>query len=256
MCSSRLPTLDRVNSGAAGAHVHTTPVRTASASSILRAPRGAGGRTIGRDLHPATAPRHGCKAHDGRCFALRTACPRPSLPSPRARRARGVLLGLAASLLLGACALPPPYRAPANHGVRFSDVETITLVPPLVSVAAMSSGNIEQEVQEWSDAANENAREAVRANIEALGKTFVPYAGKHPAASRLPPSAPTDVNDAPPGQRGRAELAAVRVREGSDPSSHLRHVPAVSGPDAALRLHAGTRSPRPALGHPGRRLPA
>ncbi len=106
-------------------------------------------------------------------------------PGRRARRlgiaeAWRSLLLLGLSALTTACVLPPPYRAPANHGVRFSDVETITLVPPLVSVAAMSSGNIEQEVQEWSDAANENARKAVRSNIEAMGKSFVPYAGQHP----------------------------------------------------------------------------
>ncbi len=80
-----------------------------------------------------------------------------------------------------ACApLPPPYRGPANYPVRFADVERITLVPPLVSVYSMSSGDIEQEVQDWSDAANEHAQAAVREIVERAGKTYVPYAGTHP----------------------------------------------------------------------------
>ena len=103
------------------------------------------------------------------------------VPARRARAARCLRVALlgGVALLASACVLPKPYRAPANHAVRFADVRTITLVPPLVSVAAMSSGNIEQEVQEWSDAANENTQGAVRSFIEGTGKTFVPYAGKH-----------------------------------------------------------------------------
>ena len=62
-----------------------------------------------------------------------------------------------------ACVGPPPHRTAASYGLRMADVEAVTLVPPLVSVYAMSSGNIEQEVQEWSDAANEHAHAAVRA---------------------------------------------------------------------------------------------
>lgn len=84
-------------------------------------------------------------------------------------------------MLSAACAaLPPPYRGPANYPARFADVERITLVPPLVSVYSMSSGDIEQEVQDWSDAANEHAQSAVREIVERAGKTFVPYAGSHP----------------------------------------------------------------------------
>jgi len=96
----------------------------------------------------------------------------------RPRRA----LPLCGALVLGsvsvACApLPPPYRGPSDYTVRFADVETITLVPPLVSVYSMSSGDVEQEVQDWSDAANEHAQDAVRTIVERAGKTFVPYAG-------------------------------------------------------------------------------
>jgi len=82
-------------------------------------------------------------------------------------------------LMNEACvAIPTPYRSAPSYPVRFGDVETITLVPPLVSVYAMSSGDIEQEVQEWSDAANRNAQVAVREVIEAAGKTFVPFASE------------------------------------------------------------------------------
>lgn len=102
-----------------------------------------------------------------------------SLP-PAARRRPGVpLLLLVALALQAACATPPPYRAPADYRVRWSDVETVTLVPPLVSVYAMSSGDVEEEVQEWSDAANALAQEAVREQLTAAGRTFVPYAGAH-----------------------------------------------------------------------------
>ncbi len=90
--------------------------------------------------------------------------------------------GLLAGFLLVsvACvAIPPPYRSTPDYPLRFADVESITLVPPLVSVFAMSSGNIEQEVQEWSDVANQHAQAAVRAHVESIGKTWVPFSGKH-----------------------------------------------------------------------------
>ncbi|HPG25301.1 MAG: hypothetical protein H6748_18535 [Spirochaetaceae bacterium] len=99
-------------------------------------------------------------------------------------RARGStwLVGLAALaglVLQAACAMPPPpWREVPNYPVRFSDLRTITLVPPLVSVYAMSEGNFEQEVDEWSDAAYEHARNAIRERVEGMGKRFVPYAGK------------------------------------------------------------------------------
>jgi len=95
-------------------------------------------------------------------------------------RGRSLLVAVLLVPLGAACvALPPPYRSTPDYSLRFSDVETITLVPPLVSVFAMSSGNIAQEVQDWSDAANEHARAAVRSYVEAAGKTYVPYAGDH-----------------------------------------------------------------------------
>lgn len=86
---------------------------------------------------------------------------------------------LAAALLLNAAcaAFPPPHRTVPNYPVRFSDIRTITLVPPLVAVYAMSSGDIEQEIQAWSDAANRNARVAVEDWVEKAGKTYVPFAG-------------------------------------------------------------------------------
>lgn len=83
-------------------------------------------------------------------------------------------------LLNSACVtIPPPYRSTPDYALRFADIESITLVPPLVSVFAMSSGNVEQEVQEWSDAANQHAQAAVRARVDAIGKTWVPFAGEH-----------------------------------------------------------------------------
>ena len=64
-----------------------------------------------------------------------------------------------------------------NYALRYADIESMTLVPPLVSVYAMSSGNVEQEVQDWSDAANDLAQVAVRERVEAMGKVFVPFVG-------------------------------------------------------------------------------
>lgn len=98
----------------------------------------------------------------------------------RSRWRLGTSFVLAAvALSSAACvAVPPPYRAPPNHAVRFADIETITLVPPLVSVYSMSSGDVEQEVQDWSDAANAHARTAVREVVERAGKTYLPYAGE------------------------------------------------------------------------------
>ena len=91
-------------------------------------------------------------------------------------------LALAAFALIAclssACvALPPPYRTPPNYAARFADIESITLVPPLVAVYSISSGDVEQEVQEWSDAANELAREAVRDFVTNAGQEYVAYAG-------------------------------------------------------------------------------
>lgn len=98
--------------------------------------------------------------------------------SPRHRRPPALVLLVTAIGLCAACAAPPPYRGPEDYRARFSGIETITLVPPLVSVYAMSSGDIEQEVQEWSDAANRHAQIAVKAFIEKSGKRFVPFAGR------------------------------------------------------------------------------
>jgi hypothetical protein len=93
---------------------------------------------------------------------------------------RGVaFLGLVILMVQGACAVTPPYREVPNYPLRFSDIRTITLVPPLVAVYSISSGDIEQEVQEWSDEANENARVAVQKRVEAMGRRYVPFAGSH-----------------------------------------------------------------------------
>lgn len=100
--------------------------------------------------------------------------------SPRAHHAFGGLdLALLALLgvCLSGCITPPPYREVPNFRVRFADIETVTLVPPLVAVYSMSSGDIEQEIQEWSDQANRNSVESVRTQIEAMGKRFVPFTG-------------------------------------------------------------------------------
>ena len=71
----------------------------------------------------------------------------------------GLLLTTAfAMVLLAGCAMPPPYRGPSDYNHRFRSVETITLVPPLVAVYSMSSGNVQEEVQDWSDVANELAQ--------------------------------------------------------------------------------------------------
>ena len=87
------------------------------------------------------------------------------------------LLALLGASLSACVALPPPYREAPNYRVRFADLETITLVPPLVAVYSMSSGDIEQEIQEWSDQANQSSVASVRAEVEGMGKRFVPFAG-------------------------------------------------------------------------------
>ncbi|MEZ4279657.1 MAG: hypothetical protein R3F21_08620 [Myxococcota bacterium] len=88
-----------------------------------------------------------------------------------------ILIGSLVPSLVACVALPPPYREAPDYPVRFADVEAITLIPPLVSVYSMSSGNVEQEVQEWSDAVYAQSLDAVRDQIEAMGKRFVPFAG-------------------------------------------------------------------------------
>jgi len=112
---------------------------------------------------------------DARGDASRSASHRPT----RGGRSAWIL-GLSLVVLVNAAcvAIPPPYRSVPNYPVRFADLQSVTLVPPLVSVYAMSSGNIEQEIQEWSDGANELAKVSVRDFVEATGKTYVPFAGK------------------------------------------------------------------------------
>ena len=88
------------------------------------------------------------------------------------------LMCLATVLLTAACAKPPPFRNVPNYPTRWAGVESVTLVPPLVSVYEMSSGDVQQEVQEWSDAANQLAQNAVREHLDMIGKRYVPYAGE------------------------------------------------------------------------------
>lgn len=111
--------------------------------------------------------------------------------------------GLVALAFAGtACvAPPPPYRMAEHFEPRIADIETVTLVPPLVSVYAMSSGNFEQEVQEWSDAANEHARTAVRDFVEGAGRTYVAYTGTRP------PRPDFRLGVEQPDQRGRLRPA-------------------------------------------------
>lgn len=96
---------------------------------------------------------------------------------------RGGRGALALGLLLAwtsavGCATPPPYRQPADFPARFEAVRTITLVPPKVAVYKMSAGDTEEEVLDWSDAAYAHVVEAVQAEVEELGRVFVPYAGE------------------------------------------------------------------------------
>jgi hypothetical protein len=79
-----------------------------------------------------------------------------------------------------ACVAPPPYRQPPDFDRRFEAVRTITLVPPKVAVYEMSAGDMEEEVQAWSDSAQEHVAAAVRAEVAELGRTFVPYVGVGP----------------------------------------------------------------------------
>lgn len=118
----------------------------------------------------------------------------PFPPVPRKRRVRSIsrlaggchhvirvlLLAVLALLTLSTTAcFPPPYRQPPDYPARLRQIETVTLVPPLVAVYAMTAGDIEEEVQEWSDAAYTHARVAVKAEVEKIGLTFVPFAGTH-----------------------------------------------------------------------------
>jgi len=98
----------------------------------------------------------------------------------RARRGTTTLTVLALLALAGsvACATPPPQRQPADFDARFRGVRTITLVPPKVAVYRMSAGDTEEEVQDWTDSAYANVMTAVKAEVEELGRTFVPYAGE------------------------------------------------------------------------------
>jgi hypothetical protein len=76
-----------------------------------------------------------------------------------------------------ACIAPPPYRQQADFEQRFEAVRTITLVPPKIAVYKMSAGDMEEEVQEWSDAAHAHVIDAVKAEVQELGRAYVPFAG-------------------------------------------------------------------------------
>lgn len=99
--------------------------------------------------------------------------PRSSPPSS----SRLLLLLLLPLVFHAACAVPPPYREVPSYPVRFADIETITLIPPMVTISVVSSGDVAIEVQEWTDAAYENAQAAVEVRVEGMGKRFVPFAG-------------------------------------------------------------------------------
>ncbi len=100
--------------------------------------------------------------------------------SMRRARTRGLLFtGLVLLAVSGqvACATPPPQRQPADFESRFEGVRRITLVPPKVSVYEMSAGDTEEEVRDWSESAYAHVVAAVEAEVEELGREFVPYAG-------------------------------------------------------------------------------
>jgi len=105
-----------------------------------------------------------------------------SMSSPRSAprsSSRLLLLLLLFPILLShtACVFPPPYREVPSYPVRFADLEAITLIPPMVTISVVSSGDVAMEVQEWTDAAYENAQAAVQTRVEGMGKRFVPFAG-------------------------------------------------------------------------------
>ena len=55
-------------------------------------------------------------------------------------RPGGLARALVSVLLLAgltACAAPPPWRAVPNYRVRWSDVERVTLIPPLVFMRSL-----------------------------------------------------------------------------------------------------------------------
>jgi len=91
------------------------------------------------------------------------------------------VLGAAAFVLAvvgsTACMPPPPYRQQADFDRRFAAVRTITLVPPKIAVYKMSAGNMEEEVQEWTDEAHDHVIAAVKKEVAELGRTYVPFAG-------------------------------------------------------------------------------
>lgn len=167
----------------------------------------------------------------------------------RSASAAALLLALI-GLVSGCAAVPKAYRATENFPLRLSDLESVTLVPPLVSVVAMSSGNVEQEVQEWSDAANEHAQNAVREIVEGMGKRYVPYAGEHGPRPNFR-IRPDDVNRRPQVSEGEQSWLLFE----SAKESILRHTYDLTqlfpdqmsdfdyalGPEAAALL-SGTRA--------------
>lgn len=99
------------------------------------------------------------------------------------RAAERLVLVLVAMAVLGGCAAP--HRQPPDFDVRFDEVETITLIPPKIAVYSINAGNVEEEVQAWTDEAHRHVVAAVEKEVAELGRVFVPYAGDGLGAVRL-----------------------------------------------------------------------
>lgn len=82
---------------------------------------------------------------------------------------------LVAALFYSGC-MPPPYRQVPDFEDRFTRLRTVTLLPPKVVVYRLTAGGVEEEVEEWSEAARRGLVAALERQAELTGHLeFVRY---------------------------------------------------------------------------------
>lgn len=96
----------------------------------------------------------------------------------RGRRRRALVISLLLVGVSSGCTTTLGSREVPDFDERFQRLESVTLLPPKVSVYRLTAGGVEEEVQEWTDSAREQLALALEKRAGETGHLrFVAYTG-------------------------------------------------------------------------------